>query len=411
MRVACERLVQFACASVCTTIMVACSSSPTNAQASKTPDSGANADATSIADASPDTGTPQDSGIDADDTRDAGSPCADDAGTLHLANFATAPYGPGSIFATTADSTAVYVVLAKNVGDSDASLDLETQVVRVPIDCGTVTVLASRPVSDAAPSGPTQALVAGDRVYLAMPDGVFSIPTAGGNFTKEAALTCSAFAVAGGQIGCIDANGAVWVAATGGTGTPQPIQGAPVADGGIGAVTSIAIDTTNVYIAERGQDMVPLGDGGVDAGSAYFGSIVAFPIAGGTGTQLATNLQQPEHVTVGGDTLYWTDDTFNPPGDTAPFHGPIMGVTLPSGTPRVVVLDAVAPTQLLRRGSTLFWFEFGGPDGIDAVRTLVDADGGASGTVPTPNVQGPMILGPNGAYWIPISQELLGVSF
>jgi hypothetical protein len=111
---------------------------------------------------------------------------------------------------------------------------------------------------------------------------------------------------------------------------------------------------------------------------------------------------------VNGTTLYWTDSYPIPTVDTASSHGPILSLTLPSGTATTLVADDVQPLQLMVRGSTLTWISGGGGDGEAVIHTLV---GGMVNVVPSPLIIGldGLTLGPKGAYWG--DQELYGIAF
>jgi hypothetical protein len=361
----------------------------------------------------------------------------DDAGTAHLASFLTGPV-PGTTDSFTAveslaaDDSAVYASLLVSDFGSDGSSTNRIDIVRVPLDCGSiVTLLASKPGQDDVWSS----LVSGNRLYLEMTDGIYSVPTVGGALTTEAVThplfpaNGWTFAVSGGTVGWIDDGGALWTVGTGGGQTPQALASAPASDAGLGRWTSIAMDSTNVYatavpdvgdagadgadaaaVADAAAAAVDAGGDADDAGGGDRGSVVAIPLTAGAGTVLATGQHVPRQIMVSGTALYWTNSFSIPTTDTASSHGPILSLTLPSGAPTTLVSDDVAPEQLTLRGGVLTWIVNGGPDGEDAIHSLV---AGTVTNVPTPRIIGldTLTLGPKGAYWAPSGQELYGIAF
>lgn len=363
-----------------------------------------------------DSGSVVDSSPPSDATRpealDAALACTtDDAGTTHLASFVSGPLpGTTDSFASaenlSADASAVYVSLL--VSDfADGSSASRIDVVRVPLDCGPATLLASKEGQDDV----WNSIVAGDRLYLEMTDGIYSVPTAGGALTTEAATrplipgTGPTFAVANRTIAWIDENGALWTVAAGSGQAPSALANAPSGDAGLGAWTSIAADSANVYATANPAPVA--GDAGGDDG---VGSIVSIPLAGGAATVIVTGQHIPGQLMVNGATIYWTNSFATHAIDTASSHGPILSLTLPSGAPVTLVSDDTAPSQLTIRGSTLTWIANGGADGEDLIHALT---GSAVTVVPTPFVLGldGLTLGPKGAYWTPGGQDLYGIAF
>ncbi len=349
---------------------------------------------------------------------DASSCASDDAGTSHLASFLQGPV-PGvtasfaAIESLAADASAVYVSLLVSDDAPDGSVQESIDVVRVPLDCGAPTLLASKPGQNDV----WRSVLAGDRLYLEMTDGIYSLPASGGALTLEAATQPliggmgNTFAVAGETLAWIDASGALWTVATGGGDTPRALANAPAPDAWLGGWTSIAMDSASVYATAE-----PIASGGGDAGSGADagdggsgdGSVVAIPLAGGAATVLAVGQQRPGELMVSGATLYWANSFPIPTVDTASSHGPILSLALPNGAPTIVATDEIGPEQLTMRGSTLIWVNNGGPDGGDAIHML---SGGAETKVPLPLVIGleGLTLGPRGAYWG--AQDLYGFAF
>jgi hypothetical protein len=84
--------------------------------------------------------------------------------------------------------------------------------------------------------------------------------------------------------------------------------------------------------------------------------------------------------------------------------GPIMTLPLPAGAPVVLVAGQNDAIQLTLRGTTLYWIDYGGPDGNDSLWQLPER--GAPVPISLPRIPGldGLTIGGNGAYWKPTDQ-------
>jgi hypothetical protein len=103
---------------------------------------------------------------------------------------------------------------------------------------------------------------------------------------------------------------------------------------GAGMVSSIAIDSTNVYWTN------PIG-----------GSVMQVPIAGGTAVTLASMLPNPAGIGVDAVSVYWADTTANT----------VQKVPIGGGAPATLTSSASpSPNQVAVDGTSVYWTDLSG---------------------------------------------------
>lgn len=314
----------------------------------------------------------------------------DDAGVTSLGTFAVLDAQGGGISAIAADDEAVYVVT-----DSwDATNSHTTVVSRVPACGGPWTPLGSR---SSAPmtGGANWALVASNRVFLSMSDGIYSVPTTGGGMETETTsnVPLPVAAVYGEELYWIDKTSNLWAVTIGGGHMPRTVARSPSP----AQWTSIAVDAKNAYVTAHPT----AADGGLPSASDLgSGSILSIALSSGLISTLASGLYDPKNLILAGTVLYWTDNMYMPSIDTANGTGAIRALSLAGGgVQRILDGESPPPGPLMMLGTTMYWIDNGGPNGGDTLRAL--PSGGAPMTIPAPIIIGLelLIIAPSGAYW------------
>jgi hypothetical protein len=203
-----------------------------------------------------------------------------------------------------------------------------------------------------------------------MSDGIFSVPTEGGEFAIETRVSqaqppqSTTFAVRNGHLYWLDVAGSVWSAPTGGfLSTQLTISTLAPTDSFVPA-TSLAVDDTSVYwTATAGPPDPSIGP----APDPAKGTVLSVPLTGGPIATLATGYA-PTNVAVSAGVVYWSyalpvTDFSGPPS-----HGPILGMPVAGGAVQTFAEDELGPVWLQPEGTSLYWLSLGGPTGFDSLR-------------------------------------------
>ena len=103
----------------------------------------------------------------------------------------------------------------------------------------------------------------------------------------------------------------------------------------LGQISSIAVDSTTIYVASNGNN-----------------AIYGVPIAGGAVATLASSQSGPNSIAVDGTNVYWTNQ----------FNGTVMRVPKGGGSATVFANGQTTPWAIALNSSYVFWVTFGPAD-------------------------------------------------
>jgi hypothetical protein len=224
--------------------------------------------------------------------------------------------GPGTPWGIAVDATNVYWVDVGGLGDDGS-------VMKVPLAGGTPVVLASGQITNRAGSMAIDAT----RIYWSTDQGVAAMALAGG--TPELIVSTETPKILG-----VDPTSVYWAGYTSGI-LEAPLDGGAMMTLAPGTVYAGTLRGTSLYYLV-GPD------------------VMTVPIAGGAPVTLASG-NGPEGIAVDSTRVYWTDSLDIVADGGSVVEGRVMSVPLAGGTPTTLASALPSPNAIAVDATSVYW--------------------------------------------------------